>query len=99
MRARRVSPERTGFSHSSESRPGEPRLSVAPSRLSTSSRMYTAAVCQPLAISPAHTELFARSGSTWYTCGSKAVPKATMLSALSWWLPSSMVSPTGKSSK
>jgi len=47
-----VSPARTGFSQRMLSRPGEPRLRVWLTSVSTVIRMPTAQVCQPLAMMP-----------------------------------------------
>src|SRR5713226_7296927 len=54
---------RTGRIQRTSSTPGEPMLTVSLISPSTSRRMKSAVVCQPLAISSPKNESFARSGS------------------------------------
>src|SRR5262249_22455414 len=63
-RTRSTSPGRTGSSQRNSSMPGEARLAPLGRKLSASSRIIRAAVCQPLAINPPNRPLAAFSGST-----------------------------------
>src|SRR5687767_2402346 len=85
-----VSPARTGASQRMLSRPGEPRLAERFTYLSTISRMATAQVCQPLAMSPLKNEFFAACGSTWKGCGSDCRAKGMISCSVKVWLPISI---------
>ncbi len=76
---RRVSssPGRTGRSQRSSSTPGDPRLDTGERYWSASSRIISAQVCQPLAISPPKGPAAAASASTWNGCGSNRRPNST----------------------
>jgi hypothetical protein len=57
--------------------PGEPRLDTGDRYSSASSRIISAQVCQPLAISPPNGPSAAAAASTWNGCGSKRRAKST----------------------
>ena len=56
-------------------------------------------MCQPLAIRPPKTELFAASGSTWNGCGSNWRAKSRISASVTVRLPSSTTCPGARSSK
>jgi hypothetical protein len=74
LSVRRSSPGRTGRGHWSSSKPAPTMPPAGLKSLSTSSRMVTAAVCQPLAASPPNIVSRAAPSSRWNGCGSNSAP-------------------------
>ncbi len=56
-------------------------------------------MCQPLAMRPPKMLRRAASGSVWNGCGSNWRAKASTSASVIVWEPSSMISPTAKSSQ
>src|SRR5205807_2509848 len=76
---------------------GRPAHDATP--LSTSSRMVSAAVCQPLAASPPKIVRLAAASSRWKGCGSNSAAKLLIRSGSTRIRPEPKVCPTAKSSK
>ena len=94
-RRRSSSPGRTGGSQRNSSIPGEARLDAGDRKCVAKSRIITAAVCQPLAISPPKWPRAAAAGSVCIACGSYCRANSRISAPLTMTGPPSNTAPGG----